>query len=196
MAIDIHHSTTVGWGNSLLWKHTPIVYCGWRCLLMNTTAYILSEAIATDRQTLLVSCSNNVFRGFFPDIYGSGQWWSMDNLATPLLRECHTLSVAPKFIVLQLSIDRQRCQSVVVNNGHWLALYRVYCNRNGMFPFYCPGCKQIVHHPFHDANRPLSKASKCTVADTIDRQHCQSIVVDSGGWRAHFVAIVAATVYI
>ena len=69
-----------------------------------------------------------------------------------------------------MSIDSQRCQSIVVNNVHWYALFQGYCSGNVLFPFYCPGCKHIIPHLSHDANGPLPKISKSIVADNVYRQ--------------------------
>ena len=100
-----------------------------------------------------------------------------------------------------MSIDSQRCQSIVVNNVHWYALFQGYCSGNVLFPFYCPGCKHIIPHLSHDANGPLPKYQNLLLPTmSIDRQRGLSIVVDNGHWqerlRGHCVAAMIYLLYV
>ena len=79
----------------VLWEHAPVVYCGWRSLLMDTTVYLLLATIAIDDNfigPLLKMMAiyeqlaaqyiavDNGYRQTPHTIYGGWQWPSMDRI--------------------------------------------------------------------------------------------------------------------
>ena len=82
-------------------------------------SHVLLAAIAIDRRTFL-HIFNSVYCGCFPDIYFSRQPPPMDNAVTSLLHEEYVVScLLPGItLIVTIPIDRQRCQSIGVNNIH------------------------------------------------------------------------------
>ena len=78
-----------------------------------------------------------------------------------------------QYIVMDKSIDRQRCPSAV-NNVHWYALSGNVLP--GTFVFYCPGCKefQASFIPWFYLLLPRYTSSLLPTM-CIDRQRCPSI---------------------
>ena len=134
---------------------------------------------------------NNSHRWVAYTIYYGRRWLSIDtphNLWWPgMTIGGHKVSNLSWWAT---SIERQRHQSLVVNNIHWSTLFRVYCcSGNATFVFQCPGCKDFQTCIPRLYLSIALKISKYIVADNVDRQRCSllwsTMAFDEHLFRSH-----------
>ena len=118
MAIDIHHCTMYNRFSHLsIVKGRPIIYCWWRWLLMNTTGCLLLAAKTVDNQLVCSVVKWTSVASAISTVQGNSHLW------TTLPNHCcgnGTLRPLPKSCCYRtISIDKQRCQPIVVNNINW-----------------------------------------------------------------------------
>ena len=118
MAIDIHHCTMYNRFSHLsIVKGRPIIYCWWRWLLMNTTGCLLLAAKTVDNQLVCSVVKWTSVASAISTVQGNSHLW------TTLPNHCcgnGTLRPLPKsYCYRTISIDKQRCQPIVVNNINW-----------------------------------------------------------------------------